>query len=246
MAVELLAARSAPAIQPTAPPVEEARAEAPAEEPPTEEIQAPEPHAYTPVAEYDEITPVVEESAPAPAPPPEVVPEAVESTPQRIVDEPEPAEAAPAAMETPVEAAPPIMESPVEAPAETVAPPAAAETATPAETPRRRYGADVELPVEVGSDEERRHHNDARRFARLLVSEIKLYNEQKVVDGRTQSDLYPRLREYIDRAREMYDKRVKPEVAQKYDYFHHELVNTLAEGDAAKLGSGYPGATVSV
>jgi hypothetical protein len=99
--------------------------------------------------------------------------------------------------------------------------------------------------VEVGSDEERRYHNDARRFARLLVSEIKLYNEQKVVDGRTQSDLYPRLREYIDRSREMYDKRVKPEVAQKYDYFHHELVNTLAEGDAAKLGSAYPGATVS-
>jgi hypothetical protein len=247
MAVELLAARSAPAIQPTAPPVEQARAEAPAEEPPTEEIQAPEPHAYTPVAEYDEITPVVEESAPAPAPPAEVVPEAVEEAPERVVDEePQPVEAAPPVMEAPVEAAPPVMETPVEAPAETVAPPAAAETATPAEAPRRRYGADVELPVEVGSDEERRYHNDARRFARLLVSEIKLYNEQKVVDGRTQSDLYPRLREYIDRSREMYDKRVKPEVAQKYDYFHHELVNTLAEGDAAKLGSGYPGATVSV
>ena len=251
MAVELLAARSAPAIQPTAPPVEETRAEAPAEERPAEEIQAPEPHAYTPVAEYDEITPVVEESAPAPAPP-EVVPEPVESAPQRVVDEPEPVEAAPPAMETPVEAPAmetpveaPAMETPVEAPAETVAPPAAAETATPSEAPRRRYGADVELPVEVGSDEERRHHNDARRFARLLVSEIKLYNEQKVIDGRTQSDLYPRLREYIDRSREMYDKRVKPEVAQKYDYFHHELVNTLAEGDAAKLGSAYPGATVS-
>jgi hypothetical protein len=246
MAVELLAARSAPAIQPTAPPVEEARPEAPAEEPPTEEIQAPEPHAYTPVAEYDEITPVVEESAPAPAPPAEVVPEAVEEAPERVVhEEPQPVEAAPPVMEAPVEAAPPVMETPVEAPAETVAPPAPAETATPAEAPRRRYGADVELPVEVGSDEERRHHNDARRFARLLVSEIKLYNEQKVVDGRTQSDLYPRLREYIDRSREMYDKRVKPEVAQKYDYFHHELVNTLAEGDAAKLGSAYPGATVS-
>ncbi|MDQ2976536.1 MAG: hypothetical protein M3R69_14150 [Acidobacteriota bacterium] len=236
MAVELLAARSAPAIQPTAPPVEEARAEAPAKERPTEEIQPPEPHAYTPVAEYDEITPVVEESAPTPAPLPEVVPEAVEAAPQPVVDdEPEA-----------VEAAPPALETPVEAPPETIAPPVAAETATPAEAPRRRYGADVELPVEVGSDEERRYHNDARRFARLLVSEIKLYNEQKVVDGRTQSDLYPRLREYIDRSREMYDKRVKPEVAQKYDYFHHELVNTLAEGDAAKLGSGYPGATVSV
>ena len=110
---------------------------------------------------------------------------------------------------------------------------------------RRRYGADVELPVSVSGEEERRLHVDARRFARLLVSEIKLYNEQKVQEGRAQSDLYDRLREYIDRSRDMYDKRVKPEVAHSYDYFHHELVNTLAEGDAGKLGNAYPGATVS-
>ena len=110
---------------------------------------------------------------------------------------------------------------------------------------RRRYGTEVELPVSVSGDEEKRLHVDARRFARLLVSEIKLYNEQKVSEGRMQNDLYDRLREYIDRSREMYDKRVKPEVAQSYDYFHHELVNTLAEGDAGKLGNAYPGATVS-
>ena len=121
----------------------------------------------------------------------------------------------------------------------------------PAEAPhvppstRRRYGMDAELPVEVSSDEERRLHNDARRFARLLISEIKLYNEQKVADGRSQHDLYDRLREYIDRSREMYDKRVKAEVAARYDYFHGELVNTLAEGDPSKLGSNYPGATVT-
>lgn len=117
--------------------------------------------------------------------------------------------------------------------------------ASPAGTPRRRYGQDVDLPVEVHGDEERRLHNDARRFARLLISEIKLYNEQKVAEGRSEHDLYDRLREYIDRSREMYDKRVKAEVAARYDYFHGELVNTLAEGDASKLGANYPGATVN-
>ena len=114
-----------------------------------------------------------------------------------------------------------------------------------ATTPRRRYGQEAELPVDVANDEERRLHNDARRFARLLISEIKLYNEQKVAEGRSEHDLYDRLREYIDRSREMYDKRVKAEVAARYDYFHGELVNTLAEGDASKLGSNYPGATVN-
>jgi hypothetical protein len=101
----------------------------------------------------------------------------------------------------------------------------------------------VDLPIEV-SEDERRLHNDARRFARLLVSEIKLYNEQKVKEGREARDLYERLREAIDRSREMYDKRVQPPVAAKFDYFHYELVSTLAEGEASKLGGSYQGATV--
>ena len=45
-------------------------------------------------------------------------------------------------------------------------------------------------------------------------------------------------------AREMYDKRVQPPVAAKFDYFHYELVNTLAEGDDNRLGGSYPGSTV--
>ena len=101
----------------------------------------------------------------------------------------------------------------------------------------------VDLPIEV-ADDERRFHNDARRFARLLVSEIKLYNEEKVNDGRDGGDLYDRLREAIDRSREMYEKRVKPQVAAKFDYFHYELVSNLAQGNDAKLGSSYPGANV--
>jgi hypothetical protein len=35
-------------------------------------------------------------------------------------------------------------------------------------------------------------------------------------------------------------------VAEKYDYFHHELVDTLAEGDVAKLGNAYPGVNAEV
>ena len=101
----------------------------------------------------------------------------------------------------------------------------------------------VDLPIEVAEDE-RRLHNDARRFARLLVSEIKLYNEKKVQDGREASNLYEVLREAIDRSREMYDKRVQPPVASKFDYFHYELVNSLADGEESRLGSVYKGATV--
>ena len=224
MAVELLAGRTAPAMQ-SAKPQPAPTEEAAAEEAAAEEPQGYEQPSYAPTAEYDEITPVVEESAPAT----EVTEFEPQPEPQQVEPQPEfqPESWAEAQPESQPEAGP------------------AVETPAPAATPRRRYGADVELPVEVSSEEERRLHSDARRFARLLVSEIKLYNEQKVTEGRSQGDLYPRLREYIDRSREMYDKRVKPEVAQRYDYFHHELVNTLAEGDEAKLGNAYPGATVS-
>ena len=117
------------------------------------------------------------------------------------------------------------------------------QSAAPAPVKTRFSERNTDLPIEV-TDEERRLHNDARRFARLLVSEIKLYNEQKVIEGRQSQDLYERLREAIDRSREMYDKRVQPPVASKFDYFHYELVNTLAEGDEAKLGTSYPGAEV--
>lgn len=122
------------------------------------------------------------------------------------------------------------------------APPAfVSEYSTPLGRARRFGVSEPDLPIEV-SEEERRLHNDARRFARLLVSEIKLYNEPKVKEGRSQGDLYDRLREDIDRSRQMYDKRVAPPVAARHDYFHQELVNMLAEGDPAKLGGSYPGA----
>ncbi|MFN6962621.1 MAG: GAF domain-containing protein [Pyrinomonadaceae bacterium] len=101
----------------------------------------------------------------------------------------------------------------------------------------------IDLPIEV-DESEKPEHVKARRFARLLVSEINLYNEQKVKEGRSSGDLYDRLREAIDRSREMYDQRVKSPVATTFDYFHYELVNNLAEGDASRLGANYPGSKV--
>jgi hypothetical protein len=129
---------------------------------------------------------------------------------------------------------------------ETYAAPEPVETvssATAAPIKSRLSERNVDLPIEV-ADDERRLHNDARRFARLLVSEIKLYNEQKVKEGRESSDLYERLREAIDRSREMYEKRVQPPVAAKFDYFHYELISSLADGDEGKLGGSYPGTNV--
>ncbi len=86
----------------------------------------------------------------------------------------------------------------------------------------------------VGSDEGL--HEEARRLARLLVSEIKLYNEERVEDGRRSRDLYERLREDIDRSRQMYEERVEERIRNTTDYFYQALVSILAGGDAKAMG----------
>jgi hypothetical protein len=86
------------------------------------------------------------------------------------------------------------------------------------------------------SPEEQKAHDDARRFARLVVSEIKLYNEAKVSEGRRTRDIYERLKEDIERGRQMYNDRVGTAVRERTDYFQDELVRILGGGDAAALG----------
>jgi GAF domain-containing protein len=113
------------------------------------------------------------------------------------------------------------------------------------ETPAPTSATVSSAPAYGALSEDEKAHNDARRFARLLVSEIKLYNEQKVAEGRRGGDLYDRLKEDIDRSRQMYEKRVTTTVAARFDYFYDELVSTLAEGDPSKLGSDCPGPTVA-
>lgn len=74
----------------------------------------------------------------------------------------------------------------------------------------------------------------ARRYAKLLVSEIKMYNEASVKLGRTQRDLFERLRPEIERARRLFEERVPALGARQA--FDDELIQTLADGDATLLG----------
>ena len=94
----------------------------------------------------------------------------------------------------------------------------------------RRAGSDDGL-----SEEGRRVQGDARRFAKLLVSELLLYNEEAVVLGRKNRDLYPRLRSEIDRSRQAFLARVRNSSGST-QFFEEELVRVLAQGDQKLLG----------
>jgi len=101
----------------------------------------------------------------------------------------------------------------------------------------------VSVPFDVAqlSEAEQKLHKDARRFAKLLVSEIELYNKAKVAEGRKNWDLYKRLKTDIDRSRLTFEKRFGKALSRQVDYFHDELVKILAANDSEVLGPGYPG-----
>ncbi len=82
-------------------------------------------------------------------------------------------------------------------------------------------------------------HRKAQRFARLLVDEIKLYNQAKVSEGRKNRDLYDRLKEDIDKSFATYQKRYGSTVAASAGYFNGELVRSLAEDDISLLGANF-------
>ena len=98
----------------------------------------------------------------------------------------------------------------------------------------------IAVPAELSADDQK-VHAEARRTARLLVSEIKLYHEQELENGRQSGDIYRRLQKEIDLGREMYTHRVPSGVLASHDYFHEELVRILGGNDPSRLGPAYPG-----
>lgn len=112
------------------------------------------------------------------------------------------------------------------------------EVKPPADFKKERPGFGFEsVPVQPGlTPEESRRHDEARRFARLLVSEIKLYNENKVEEGRKNKNIYSLLKEDIDRSKQLYEERIAADIRAKSDYFKQALISILASGDPSALG----------
>ena len=87
---------------------------------------------------------------------------------------------------------------------------------------------------------EQEWHARAQRFARVRVAEMRLYQAQAVRQGRDQARLYMALRGEMDRSRAQF-KHEFLHVSSMVDYFHLEVVRTLANDDPALLGPEYPG-----
>jgi len=89
------------------------------------------------------------------------------------------------------------------------------------------------------------NHAKARRFARVAVSEIKLYHEREVSAGRAAKDLWKRLNQDIMMTIQAYEQRVPADVRNQFDYLYDELVRQLAEGKPELLGPDAPDSTAN-
>jgi hypothetical protein len=127
---------------------------------------------------------------------------------------------------------------------------AAAATASAGEASMPIPGASVEAPAMAGlphhtphgssiSPDDEEVHRKAQRFARLLVDEVKLYNQAKVAEGRKNKDIYDRLKETIEKSRAIYEKRYGNTVAASANYFQNEIVRSLAEDDLSIMGANF-------
>jgi len=94
-------------------------------------------------------------------------------------------------------------------------------------------------PASTLSPQDQEVHRKAQRFARLLVDEIKLYNQAKVAEGRKNKDVYDRLKDTIEKSRGTYQKRYGNTVAASANYFQHEIIRSLAEDDVSIMGANF-------
>lgn len=98
-----------------------------------------------------------------------------------------------------------------------------------------------QLPYWAGLDEEqRRLHLRAKRFSRVKVAEMQLFQPEACRSGREQNNVYLFLKKDIDAARGSYRDQFMARPGMD-DYLHLELVRVAAGGDESKLGADYPG-----
>jgi len=70
----------------------------------------------------------------------------------------------------------------------------------------------------------------AKRLAKLIVSDIIVYNQDKIDEGIKQDTVFDLLKEDIEVGRTYYEKNIDPAVAERTNYFDHALVDILIKG----------------
>ncbi|MHB8845869.1 MAG: response regulator [Nitrospirota bacterium] len=91
---------------------------------------------------------------------------------------------------------------------------------------QEEYVAPSGAPAKVAVDPQ--EVEKARRFARLVVSDIVLYNQEAVAEGIAKGTFFDLLKDDITEGRSLYEKRVPESVRSTQDYFQEAFDNFIA------------------
>lgn len=72
----------------------------------------------------------------------------------------------------------------------------------------------------------------AMRLARAIASDISLYNEQKIIKGIEQDNLFEVLKEELEEGRELYKSRVSAEIFQRMNFFERAINDIVLRSKA--------------
>jgi hypothetical protein len=72
----------------------------------------------------------------------------------------------------------------------------------------------------------------AMRLARAIASDISLYNEQKIIKGIEQDNLFEVLKEELEEGRELYKSRVSQEIYTKMNFFERAINDIVLRSKA--------------
>jgi hypothetical protein len=119
-----------------------------------------------------------------------------------------------------------------------VSPASVESTAVAVESPETMTAsvAEVEAAAPEATDEDPTSNDPrleaARRYARLVATDIRLYNEESVVLGRKEGDLATRLQESIARGKETFQRRHGELGPEGLRILHSAFTEVLAGGQA--------------
>lgn len=114
--------------------------------------------------------------------------------------------------------------------AEPAPPPPITPKVAPPPPPPPPIEEEMEVPPE-----EKEEHEKAKRLARIIVSDIQLYNQDAVIEGVKNNNFYELLAKDIAEARKLYNQRVPEHIRSKTNYLE-ETIEAFIQKKRRELG----------
>ena len=69
----------------------------------------------------------------------------------------------------------------------------------------------------------------ANRLARAIASDVSLYNEEKIVEGLQNDNLFDVIEDEIEEGRDLYKSRLEPELYAQSNFYDRAIVDILVK-----------------